>query len=293
MATNLPVNFGYSAMGNGRCDYEGFYGITENMRYYGLHCHDFYECYIHLQGAKYFGFENEIYLLEPNQLILIPPFHMHGLMTEDSLIYYERTYLYISGDILQQLGMQMLDLVGMLTENAKNQHFIFNLSQIQARTCANLMQEVQKNNQQRSSWDRFADFSNILPFLRIIFETMQNSAHVQPTVSIQPVMQEILRYINEHFTEPMTLKDLSRFFGISMSTLSHDFFRYIHHSVYDYILYRRVMYAKQLMLEDDRLSDICYWCGFRNYSNFLRAFQKISGVSPSEYRKQITSRTPK
>lgn len=293
MATNLPVNFGYSAMGNGRCDYEGFYGITENMRYYGLHCHDFYECYIHLQGAKYFGFENEIYLLEPNQLILIPPFHMHGLMTEDSLIYYERTYLYISGDILQQLGMQMLDLVGMLTENAKNQHFIFNLSQIQARTCANLMQEVQKNNQQRSSWDRFADFSNILPFLRIIFETMQNSAHVQPTVSIQPVMQEILRYINEHFTEPMTLKDLSRFFGVSMSTLSHDFFRYIHHSVYDYILYRRVMYAKQLMLEDDRLSDICYRCGFRNYSNFLRAFQKISGVSPNEYRKQITSRTPK
>ena len=287
MSANIPVSFGFSAMGHGRCDYEGFYGVTENMRYYGLHCHDFYECYIHLQGAKYFGIDNEVYQLEPNQLVLIPPFHMHGLMTEDPLIYYERAFLYLSGDMLRQLGIQQLDLVGMMAENAKNQRFMFTLAPKAARTCADLMQEVQKNNQRHSPWDRFSDFSYILPFLRIVLETMQHSAHVHPTVSIQPIMQQILIYINEHFTDPLTLKELSTSFGVSISTLSHDFYRYIHHSVYDYILYRRVVYAKQLMFEDKPLSDICYQCGFRNYSNFLRAFQKISGTSPSEYRKQL------
>ncbi|MBR3018255.1 MAG: helix-turn-helix transcriptional regulator [Clostridia bacterium] len=285
----LPVNYGHTTMGHGRCDYEGYYGITENMRYYGFHCHDFYECYIHLQGAKYYGIDNEVYLLKPNQMIVVPPFHMHGLITEEPLIYYERAYLYISENTLKLMGMQQVDLVGLLTENARNQRFLFSLSADQAQTCAGLMQSVQKNNERSSPWDRFSDFSHILPFLRIILDVMQTSAHVQPSVSIQPVMQKILIYINEHYTEPMTLKDISLRFGVSMSSLSHDFYRYIHHSVYDYILFRRVMYARQLMFENESLGDICYKCGFQNYSSFLRAFHNISGISPSEYRKQLAA----
>ena len=285
-----PVNYGYTSMGHGRSDYEGYYGITENMRYYGFHCHDFYEFYIHLQGAKYFGIDNEVYLLKPNELIIVPPFHMHGLITEDSLIYYERAFLYTSGNILDLMGMRQIDPVGILTENARNQRFLFTLSPEKARTCAELMQSVQKNNESAASWNRFSDFSCILPFLRIVLETVQTSAHVKPSASIQPVMQKILIYINDHFTEPMTLKELSLRFGVSMSSLSHDFYRYIHHSVYDYILFRRVMYARQLMFENESLGDICYKCGFQNYSSFLRAFHKISGISPSDFRKQLAQK---
>lgn len=274
-------------MGHGLCDYEGYYGITEYMRYYGFHCHDFYECYIHLQGAKYYGINNEVYLLKPNEMVVVPPFHMHGLITEEPLIYYERAYLYISGSVLQQVGMQQVDLVSLLAESTRNQRFLFSLSPEKAQLCARLIQAVQKNNEQRTPWNRFTDFSNILPFFRIIVDAMQNSACVQPSVSAQPLMQNILIYINDHFTEPMSLKDLSHRFGISMSSLSHDFYRYIHHSVYDYILYRRVMYARQLLFGDESVSEICYKCGFQNYSSFLRAFHKITGVSPNEYRRQL------
>ena len=282
-----PVNYGYTAMGHGRCDYEGFYGITENMKYYGFHCHDFYEFYIHQQGARYYGIDNEVYLLKPNELIVVPPFHMHGLITEEPLIYYERAFLYATGDTLKLLGLQQIDLIGLLTENARNQRFLFSLSPEQAQTCAALMQAVQKNSEHTSPWDRFSDYSRILPFLQTVLEVIQTSAHVQPGVSVQPVMQQILIYINEHFTEPLTLADLSHRFGVSMSSLSHDFFRYIHHSVYDYILYRRVMYARQMMFDDESISDICYKCGFQNYSSFLRAFRKVTGISPSAFRKKL------
>ena len=53
------------------------------------------------------------------------------------------------------------------------------------------------------------------------------------------------------------------------------------------MLYRRVMLARQQMLGDASLNDIAYQCGFNDYSNFLRSFTKIIGVSPSKYRKEL------
>ena len=85
----------------------------------------------------------------------------------------------------------------------------------------------------------------------------------------------------------MTLKRLSERFGLSASTLSHEFRRYIHHSVYDYILYRRIMLAKRMLFGSAPLSEIAYRCGFGDYSNFLRAFRKMNGISPNNYRLQI------
>ena len=58
-------------------------------------------------------------------------------------------------------------------------------------------------------------------------------------------------------------------------------------SVYDYVLYRRVMLARQQMMGSASLNDIAYQCGFNDYSNFLRSFGKIVGMSPSQYRKQL------
>ena len=72
-----------------------------------------------------------------------------------------------------------------------------------------------------------------------------------------------------------------------MSWLSHEFARFTNRSVYDYILYRRVMLARQQMLGTASLNEIAYQCGFNDYSNFLRSFTRIVGMSPSRYRKQL------
>ena len=48
------------------------------------------------------------------------------------------------------------------------------------------------------------------------------------------------------------------------------------------------MLARQQMLGDASLNTIAYQCGFSDYSNFLRTFTKIAGISPSSYRKQLS-----
>ena len=82
--------------------------------------------------------------------------------------------------------------------------------------------------------------------------------------------------------------ELARHFGISESWLAHEFVRFTNRSVYNYILYRRVMLSRRLMLGEDSLNTIAYQCGFSDYSGFLRAFTKIAGISPSKYRKNLS-----
>ena len=43
---------GYNAMGREDAEYEACYAVAERHTVGGLHCHDFYEFYIHYQGGK-------------------------------------------------------------------------------------------------------------------------------------------------------------------------------------------------------------------------------------------------
>ena len=283
-------NYLFNGMSPNQNDYQAFYGINERMMYYSLHCHDFYELYIHFRGANYYGIDNEVYLLEPNQLVILPPFHMHGLLCEEELRDYERAYLYLSPEVMESVGCGLVNLSGAIEELTRGNHFLFSMPPDAARECGRLLDALQKRGGAHSMWDRFAAYSYILPVMRIMLEAAQQSGGQLSTVEMNPMMHQVLVYINNHYTEPLTLKGLSALFNISVSTLSHEFYQYIRHSVYDYILYRRVMLAKQKLVTGLPLGEVCFQCGFGDYSNFLRAFHKVTGMPPSEYRKQIKNK---
>ncbi len=84
---------------------------------------------------------------------------------------------------------------------------------------------------------------------------------------------------------PIKLDELARKFGISTSFLSHEFVKYTDRSVYDYVLFRRVLMAKQMIAAPLTLNEVAFQCGFSDYSSFLRAFTKLAGMSLSVYRK--------
>ena len=51
------------------------------------------------------------------------------------------------------------------------------------------------------------------------------------------------------------------------------------------MLYRRVLQAKEMINSSLALSEVAYQCGFNDYSCFLRAFRRVTGMSPNAYRK--------
>ena len=274
-------------MGAGRDDYEPCYRFTGRQMIYGLHCHDFYELYVHYRGGKYFFVNDDIFPMRENQLIILPPFQMHGLFGKEPLIDYERSYLYISPSMLSSLGRSRIDLTRVFASKTDKGHYQFQLSDQDAATFKHLIIQMEEDINCTSPAERFTNYARLINCVEILVRTVQNSHEISTPPVAHDAILEVVLYINEHFTTPIKLEDLAHRFGISVSFLSHGFVKYTGRSVYNYVLYRRVQMAKEMIYSEIPLNDIAYQCGFNDYSSFMRSFNKIVGMSPYAYRKQV------
>ena len=276
-----------TTMPNAGPGYEGKYAYSETLTGPEYHCHDFYEIYIHIRGGQRYGMDERLYHLRPNQLFIIPPFMMHGLSYDDVLRGYERAYVNVTPEMLARLGFGRFDLDGFFRSYTSKGSYTFQLSALDAENCVSCVKRIQECGVSDDPVDGYMGCCALSDFLGVICQTMRLSRSVIGDDIPNSVIQNVLAYINGHYTQVLRMEDIARRFGISVSYLSHEFTRFTKRSVYEYILYRRVMLAKQMMSGDMSLNQIAYQCGFGDYSNFLRMFSKLVGMSPSKYRKQI------
>ncbi len=102
------------------------------------------------------------------------------------------------------------------------------------------------------------------------------------------VMGQILKEIQESYMEDITLNSLADKYNISASRLSTRMKESLGMSFSKYLTSMRIQRAKEL-LADDRLSleQIAEMVGYQDYFYFIRVFKKVTGVSPSVYRKHL------
>ena len=283
--TDLTQRSSYSAMGMGRYDYEACYKFNEEWGLYGLHCHDFFEFYIFFQGSRFYCIDNQVYPIEPYQLMLIPPFRMHGLIGDQVPHNYERCFLYISPAMLKTCGAGQIDLEQFFINHVRGGRHQFRMTPEEGEMCKSIMQDLNNTQEDTSSLGKFSNHTKLLQFLNIICQVLHRNQDTIEPIIVNEAMQDILSYVNEHYTTAIKLDTLARQFGVSVSFLSHEFVKYTGRSVYDYVLYRRVLLSKEMINSGVPLNEVAFQCGFNDYSSFLRAFTKMAGVSPSAYRK--------
>ncbi|MBR4068605.1 MAG: helix-turn-helix domain-containing protein [Clostridia bacterium] len=96
---------------------------------------------------------------------------------------------------------------------------------------------------------------------------------------------QVLHYISEHFTEPLSLETTARALGISRIHLSHIFSQQLKINFRQYINTLRIDRACALLRDPSyTISQIVYLCGYGNPRTFHRAFQAQCGVPPKQYR---------
>lgn len=106
---------------------------------------------------------------------------------------------------------------------------------------------------------------------------------------VSPTMlQRIIEEIRQNYTENITLTDLSKRYGISISHLSGLLKEELQLSFSEYITSKRIQKAKEL-LRDESLSveAIAEQVGYNDYFYFTKVFKKNTGISPSKYRKNL------
>ena len=105
----------------------------------------------------------------------------------------------------------------------------------------------------------------------------------RPTGTSDQVVDAVLHYINEHYSEALTLDQLSEKFFISKYHLLRKFDAQVGTTVHRYILQKRLLNAKQLLAGGVPPNEVCQYCGFGDYANFYRAFRAEYNQTPRQY----------
>lgn len=101
-------------------------------------------------------------------------------------------------------------------------------------------------------------------------------------------IQEARNYIDRNFHLPLSVAELAKRSGISETYFRKEFKQYLGVSPVAYIQKIRIEYAKSLLLTGYyQVSDVAIRCGFDNISYFSYAFHNQTGMTPSEYMRQI------
>lgn len=123
----------------------------------------------------------------------------------------------------------------------------------------------------------------------LVYAVFEEYTRTVPQVSTKlknSALVSLFLYLSDHFRENIDLPKVAADLGYTTTYVSHCIASLPNMSFRKLVNSLRVDYAKNLLISKDfKMIDIALECGFSGERTFYRAFQEISGKTPSEYKK--------
>lgn len=113
---------------------------------------------------------------------------------------------------------------------------------------------------------------------------------IQQKKSLSPLQYQVLTYIRNHLDKPILLNEIAEFCSFSKSFLCLRFKEETGKTVNDYIHEVKIEKAKELIGSGLSFSSVSYYLGYSSQSHFTKTFEKVTGVTPSEYKVGINNK---
>lgn len=262
-----------------RQDFQLSHNRDPYFRTMEFHAHDFLELYYFLDGSVTYYIEDQVYDLCPGDLLIIPAGKMHRPVIANEHAAYERMVLWITPQYLQGIDSPAGDLQKNLQKVGEHGYCVPFRGDETVFVTALLKKllYMQKNDTNPKFcagavelylWTIFRSYG-------VIDTTHRNETQVIP---------QVIRYITEHFSEPLTLEDIAAEFFVSKSYLNRHFKAYTNSTVYAYIMALRLTHARRMLREGIPAVEAGRECGFSDYSTFYKAFKTQTGLSPQQFK---------
>lgn len=243
------------------------------------------ELIYYTKGGSQTTIQGDIYQCKENDLMILEPYGVYHSKNEGQEDY---EYIYIHFDI-EPIALQN-ELIEMLISSSPIKHCndtkmkaLFNhilmevkKQQIGSRAVINMLVkticiEIIRNHNS-------TPFEIIQPKHQLVNQTM--------------LVNEIIKYILNHISEELSVKQLADLFNISENYLYKSFMKVIAQSPSQFIIQMRLDLAKNYLASGIMsIQQITHETGFTSQQHFSRAFRQHEGVSPSQYQKMILNKS--
>lgn len=140
-------------------------------------------------------------------------------------------------------------------------------------------------------------FEKMIEFLKVLqimasardVETL-NAIGIQVETSTQGIsrLDDVYAHVREKFQESIVLEDISARINMTVPSFCRFFKKHTGKTFIEFLNEYRITHACKLLTDSDlSITEICYDCGFNNFSHFNKYFKRIVGKSPSQFRKDM------
>ena len=145
--------------------------------------------------------------------------------------------------------------------------------------------------------DNQNDFERILSILHILNELALSDEFkvlnaegfsLETEVKDNDRINIIFNYVKNNFQEDIPLIEIADMVSMTVPSFCRYFKKITNKTFVQFVNERRLVHASKLLTEQTMsITEVCFECGFNNFSHFNRSFKAFTGQNPSDYRKQL------
>lgn len=267
-------------------EFEAYHFVAQHAQAVVYHNHPYYEFFFFLSGHTRIVVEGLDVRLARGDVLIYPPGVMHRNIHLDALVPYERFYLYATREFLNSISTPDYDIPGTLEKMTRDEHYCFRVEEKDLEQLISLVDKVISGSERTRPAGKLI---NRAMFTTLLIQglNMMTSLDVLPQDDYSRGMGDLIRYINQHATEPLSLDDLADTFHVNKYYLLREFKSYTGISVHQYMMIRRILFSQEMIRRGAKPKDACFQSGFMDYSSYYRAFKARVGMSPEQYRQSM------
>ena len=244
---------------------------------FSYHYHDFHKVVIFLSGKVTYHIEGKAYHLKPWDILLVSRHAIHKSEI-DASVPYERFILWIKNDIPNK---QLLQCFQKASDRSYN---LVRLNSSLQEKLKDVLFELEASARSEAFGKDIltqALFQEFMVYLNRIFLEKQYIFD-KKSYSYDSQIANILKYINHHLGEDLSVDALASRHYISKYHLMRKFKEETGYTLHNYVINKRLLQARTLISEGTHILKAAHESGFAEYSTFSRAYRKQFGKAPSE-----------
>lgn len=258
--------------------------LMQHLTFDRTRMHDYFELSLIVSGNAILTIDDDLYRLKNDDVFCVNPHTPHELRSADCVIVtlhfdqtvFEQTLPYpFHPSFFCMSPLQEKESA----ENAEAFHQI-----------RSLIAHIVKNNVDRLDGYELRNWAMIYSLMDVLYNNFRirnSTARENRSYKYSLRIAEIERVVRDHYTENLSLSDLSDEIHLSVPYLSKFFSEHFGMNFMSYLTQFRLNHAvHELTASDKNIDEIALESGFSSSHAFVTAFRKEFDMLPNAYRRQ-------